>query len=204
MATKSKKSTSLKDQSGKSTKQEKKKPRNTKKNISLPVSLQKIVDVVVEPIKKISKRRQQRKEIEVDVPFAESSSCSELTTSMKFFYSNDRFIDTFDDMHIYEQLCKHYPALHAEQKNMQHKRHAILDLLQDQQLISNLKEQYNMDIFDIIKFLFRLCPSLFKGIFVKKIQNTIKNQPYAKKLKKHEYKIAKLHVKSAYRRNRSF
>ena len=63
------------------------------------------------------------------MPFAESSSNSELTTSMKFFYSNDRFIDTFDDMHIYEQLCKQYPALHADQKNMQYKRHAILDLL---------------------------------------------------------------------------
>lgn len=67
----------------------------------MPTPLQKIVDVVVEPLKKISKRGHGRKQPEVDVPFAESSSASELTTSMKFFYSNDRFIDTFDDEHIY-------------------------------------------------------------------------------------------------------
>ena len=103
------------------------------------------------------------------MPFAESRSITELTTSLKFFYSNDRFIDTFDDEHIYNQLCRDYPALHADNKNLQNKRRAILDLLGDEDYMKSLKEGYNMSPFDVVKFLFRLCPSLFKGIFVKKV-----------------------------------
>ena len=103
------------------------------------------------------------------MPFAESRSSSELTTSLKFFYSNDRFIDTFDDIHIYEQICKDYPALNENHKNLQQKRHAIIDLLSNEDYMNNLKESYGMSPFDVVSFLFRICPSLFKGIFVKKV-----------------------------------
>ena len=44
----------------------------------------------------------RHKNVEVDVPFAENQVTANITSSMKFFYSNDRFIDTFDDVHLYE------------------------------------------------------------------------------------------------------
>ena len=73
--------------------------------------MKKIVDAVAQPLKKIV-RRQKKKNDEVDVPFAESRSATELTTSMKFFYTNDRFVETFDDRYIYARVCSKWPALH--------------------------------------------------------------------------------------------
>lgn len=105
----------------------------------------------------------------IDVPFAESTSATELTTSMKFFYSNDRFIETFDDRQLYDMLRKRWPALNEDDKSLQHKRTAILEILADEKLINSLDEDYGMSPLDVMSFLFRMCPSLFKGIFVKKV-----------------------------------
>lgn len=44
-----------------------------------------------------------------------------------------------------------------------------MKLLTDEEMVKKFNEMYGMSIFDIISFLFRLCPSLFKGIFVKKV-----------------------------------
>lgn len=165
------------------------KNQRQRKNISLPAVIQKVIDVVSKPIKTLSQRH--AKKDEVDVPFAESRSSGELTTSLKFFYSNDRFIETFDDKDLYDKICNRWPALHEDYKLLQHKRSAILDMLSNEDFMKELNDQYGMNAFDVVSFLFRLCPSLFKGIFVKKVQNVVKNTQYAKKLKKHKYKIAK-------------
>lgn len=173
--------------------------KNTKKNISIPQPLKKIVDAVVQPLKAIVKRH--KKNDEVDVPFAESKSSGELTTSMKFFYTDDRFFETFDDKNLYAKVCYRWPALHEDQKNLQYKRSAILELLSDEEFMIELNDQYGMNAFDVISFLFRMCPSLFKGIFIKKVQNVVQKTDYAKKLKKHKYKIAKP-PKAAFKRPR--
>ena len=80
----------------------------------MPTAVQKVVDAVTKPIRAITQRH--AKKDEVDVPFAESRSSSELTTSLKFFYSNDRFIETFDDRDLYDKICNRWPALHEDYK----------------------------------------------------------------------------------------
>ena len=47
----------------------------------------------------------------------------------------------------------------------------------------NILDSYNMTVLDFFKFLFRLCPSVFKGFFVKKVQKTLKTKKYAKTVK---------------------
>lgn len=101
-----------------------------------------------------------------DVPFAENSATTQLS---KFFYSNDRFIETFDDPQLYDAITKHYPGILATEQRGQVKRKAILDLLGDIDFMNSILEDYNMTIMDFFRFLFRLCPSIFKGFFVKKV-----------------------------------
>ena len=91
----------------------------------------------MKPIKTIVQAA-TKKNNEVDVPFAENRSTTELTTSMKFFYSNDRFIETFDDKDIYEKICNKWPALHGECKALQHKRSAILEMLADEAFMKQM------------------------------------------------------------------
>ena len=83
--------------------------------------------------------KRHKKNDEVDVPFAESRSATELTTSLKFFYTNDRFVETFDDRDLYVKVCNRWPALHEKQKNLQYKRSAILELLSDE----NIMQEFN-------------------------------------------------------------
>ena len=52
---------------------------------------------------------------------------------------------------------------------MQLKRNAIIEMLSNEDYMQDLMSHYSMNIFDAVTFLFRLCPSLFKGIFVKKV-----------------------------------
>ena len=52
-------------------------------------------------------------------------------------------------------------------------------MLNDVDVMQAILKEYNMTVLDFFKFLFRLCPSVFKGLFVKKVQKTIKDKPYA-------------------------
>lgn len=59
---------------------------------------------------------------------------------MKFFYSNDRFIETFDDRDLYAKICNRWPALHEECKTLQHKRSAILEMLADEEFMKEMND----------------------------------------------------------------
>ena len=63
------------------------------------------------------------------------------------------------------------------------KRRAIIELLENDDELSKILKSYNMTICDFFKFLFRLCPSVFKGLFVKKVQKTLKNKQYVDAVK---------------------
>ena len=100
------------------------------------------------------------------MPFAENSSTTQVS---KFFYTSDAFFDTLDDYQLYESLSKMYPGLHASVIDEQVKRKTIVDLLEDSDAMAKILDSYNMDVQDFFRFLFRLCPSVFKGLFVKKV-----------------------------------
>ena len=124
----------------------------------------------------------------VDVPFAESTSGA---TYSKFFYSNEYTIDNFDDHQLYEVLSQKYPGLLASEESEVVKRNAIITLLNDVEVMQKILEKYNMTILDFFKFLFRMCPSVFKGLFVKKVQKTLKDKPYAQSIKFGKYRFAR-------------
>ena len=131
---------------------------------------------------------QQQDKPYVDVPFAESTSGA---TYSKFFYSNDHVIDNFDDPQLYEVLSQKYPGLLASEESEIVKRNAIITMLNDVEMMQKILEQYNMTILDFFKFLFRMCPSVFKGLFVKKVQKTLKDKPYAQSIKFGKYRFTR-------------
>lgn len=87
----------------------------------------------------------------------------------KFFYSNEKFIETFDDNDLYEAITTKYPGIIAMQSTDQEKRKTIIDILNDIEFMQHIFDNYHMNIMDFFRFLFRLCPSVFKGFFIKKI-----------------------------------
>lgn len=72
-------------------------------------------------------------------------------------------------MQLYGSITKHYPELLNKNANEQTKRKIVIEILNDVEFMGDILEKYNMEITDFFKFLFRLCPSIFKGFFVKKI-----------------------------------
>lgn len=130
----------------------------------------------------------QRDNSYADVPFAESTSGA---TYSKFFYSDEYAIDNFDDPQLYEVLSQKYPGLLASEESEVVKRNAIITLLNDVEVMQKILEKYNMTILDFFKFLFRMCPSVFKGLFVKKVQKTLKDKPYAQSIKFGKYHFAR-------------
>ena len=72
-------------------------------------------------------------------------------------------------MQLYEFITTTHPGLSEHETNETTKRNAIVNLLNDANLMNRILDEYNMSILDFFKFLFRLCPSVFKGLFIKKI-----------------------------------
>lgn len=92
-----------------------------------------------------------------------------MTNVSSFFCTSDAFFDTLDDQQLYKSLVVQYKGLDAAVTSEREKRDDIIRMLENEDFIEQLLETYNMDVFDLFKFLFRLCPSVFKGLFVRKV-----------------------------------
>ncbi len=114
----------------------------------------------------------------------------------KFFYSNDKFIDTFDDKQLYKSIINKYPQFKLIGTTDSNNRKVLVQMLDDTVFINEILTKYNINIHDFFVFIYRIYPSMFNGLFVKKIQKTIENKNYAKKIKYSNYKHARPTKKS--------
>lgn len=69
-------------------------------------------------------------------------------------------------------------------------------MLNDVELMEMVLDEYDMSAIDFFKFLFRICPTIFKGLFVKKVQKTLKGKQYAKTIKFGDYAFRKLNLQN--------
>lgn len=119
------------------------------------------------PVLQTAKSKEKKPQPQVnDVPFAENKL---MTNVSSFFYTSDAFFDTLDDQQLYKLLIVQYKGLDAAVTNEREKRDDIIRMLENEDFIESLLKMYNMDVFDLFKFLFRLCPSVFKGLFIRKV-----------------------------------
>lgn len=83
-----------------------------------------------------------------------------------FFYTNDKFINQFEDREILAFINVKYPMLDPRKYDESKLRKQILYMLNDSKFICDLLQKYSMDIFDFFKFLYRLDSSVFSGMFI--------------------------------------
>lgn len=115
-----------------------------------------------------------------DVPFGETTPMSQVS---KFFCSMDTYLDNMNDWEIYDSIQMKYPGLSINEQNESVRKKAIIDMVQDEQFINDILSLYDMNILDFFRFMFRLCPSLFKGLFLKRIQSIVADKQYAKSIR---------------------
>lgn len=100
---------------------------------------------------------------------AEQSRSSISSAFNSFFYTDEKFIDQFEDREILEYVRMAHPEYNPKAGDDSALRKAILSILSDSRFMSRLLDRYGMTIFDFFKFLFRIEPSVFKGTFITKV-----------------------------------
>ena len=114
----------------------------------------------------------------------ESIASSPSLSETNFFYTSDKFFNTFEDDEItYYIQCK-YPTFDFENSNDIVMRKTIIEILNDTKFITEVLDRYNMNIYDFFKFLFRYDQNIFKGLFFKRIRKALKYKKYATTAKK--------------------
>lgn len=83
-----------------------------------------------------------------------------------FFYTDEKFINQFEDKEILAFINVKYPMLDPRKYDESKLRKQILYMLNDSKFICGLLDKYSMDIFDFFKFLYRLDSSVFSGMFI--------------------------------------
>ena len=119
-----------------------------------------------------------------------ASTQSQSRPETNFFYTSDKFINSFEDDEIIEYIQQKYPMFKDVESDDTMTRKTIIDMLNDSKFMTKLLSYYNMTIFDFIKFLFRQESSLFKGQFIKRISKSLKRKKYVVQDKKQAFRYS--------------
>lgn len=119
-----------------------------------------------------------------------------------FFYTNDKFISTFEDSEILKYLRSFYPVFMRDPSDFSTQKKQIIEMLSNAKFMDAFLKRYDITIFEFFKFLFRLEPDLFKGSFLKRVQKAMKYKKYAVNAKRTSYSERKRARLSALRQNR--
>ena len=115
----------------------------------------------------------------------QKETTSQISTEVNgFFYTNDKFINRFEDPDILQYLKSYYPLFMKDPSDFQTQKKQILDMLQNATFMDQLLSYYDINIYEFFKFLFRLEPDLFKGSFLKRVQKAMRYKQYAIKAKR--------------------
>lgn len=99
-----------------------------------------------------------------------------------FFYTNDKFINSIDNIDIITVILEKYPSLNGQNTDSVLKK-TIIQILEDDEFIEYILNYYNMSIYDFFKVLYKQFGTIFSGIYLKKVKKTIENKNYAKNTK---------------------
>ena len=119
-----------------------------------------------------------------------SSSTSSFSET-SFFYTSDKFFNTFEDDEIIYYIQRKYPTFDFDNSSDTIMRKTIIEILNDTKFMTEVLERYNMNIYDFFKFLFRYDQDIFKGLFFKRIKKALKYKKYAIAAKRLSYSARK-------------
>lgn len=120
------------------------------------------------------------------------NSCAQATVEhpeTNFFYTNDKFLNSFEDAEMIQYIQASFPNFKSIDANDMIVRKTIIDMLNDSKFMNKFLKYYNIDIFEFFKFLYRVEPSVFKGLFLKRVQKAVKYKKYAAVAKRSTRKV---------------
>lgn len=83
-----------------------------------------------------------------------------------FFYTDDGFVDSFEDGEILRYIRSRFPEYVPNSENPFEAKRALLSMLGDSRFMTGLLKRYDMNVLDFFRFMFRLDPELFRGVFI--------------------------------------
>lgn len=122
-----------------------------------------------------------------------STGSQNYSPETSFFYTSDKFINSFEDDEITKYIQEKFPLFRSDDANDAILRKTIIEILNDVRFMTKLLEYYNMTIFDFFKYLYRQESSLFKGQFLKRLQKAMKYKKYAITAKKQAFRYSPRH-----------
>lgn len=109
-------------------------------------------------------------EKESENAYSEQNSSSGISSVFgSFFYTDDKFINEFEDAEILEYIRSGHSEYDPKAGDELKLKKAIIGLLDDSPFMTGLLARYNMTIFEFFKFLYRMEPSVFRGAFIPKL-----------------------------------
>lgn len=109
----------------------------------------------------------------------ESIKTLESNVDTSFFYTNDKFINSFDNVEIIAAIQNRYKNLNEQNSDSVIKKE-IVHFLDDEKFVEHILNFYNITIFDLFKIIYKQYSSIFKGPYLKKIRKTLSDKKYAR------------------------
>ena len=103
-------------------------------------------------------------------------------SSMTFFFTSDKQLESIDDAAILTAIQSKYPYIAFDIDEAVVKKQ-IIQLVNDSKFIEMLFERFDMNIYDLFTLFSKYFGGLFKGSFLKKIKIELKNNSYSVALK---------------------
>ena len=113
----------------------------------------------VKSIKSRKKKQKPAKAYKISAPSHSSnglSSAQQIADEQpltNFFYSDDKFVNAFEDDDIIQRIQIAYPEFDRRHSDDSTMKRMIITVLEDVEFMTDLLEQYNMTILDFFKFL---------------------------------------------------
>lgn len=147
-----------------------KKSKNKSNNTKSKKKYESLSDLQKEtPEQKLSK-------LETDITTAISNADG---IQNSFFYTDESFIIDFDDRQILNYIQIKFPNFGINSNYPIFKQN-IFNFLEDDKFVQTVMSRFELNSNELFKFMFRLEPSVFKGIFMKKVKELILNKKYFK------------------------
>lgn len=117
---------------------------------------------------------------------APAESSSEQTASIEqfnssvdtsFFYTSDKKLNAIDDADILKQMQLQYPEFKQTTKDSQLKK-IFLEMLDNEDFIKQIMQQYDLDLHDLFKLVYKQYSSLFNALFIRKVKDKLQSHSY--------------------------
>lgn len=117
-----------------------------------------------------------------------------------FFYSDEKWIAAFEDEEIMEYIRQFFPCIDPKSSNDQAVRREIVEMLSDEDFMTELMSRYSMTVLDFFKLMYRTLPMIFRGMFVARVQKTVRGRKYAE-LRTADYAFRRMRAAKGARRD---